>query len=400
MKILVVTQYYYPEQFNINLICESLVKQGNIVTVLTGLPNYPTGKIPAEYKWFKKRNEIINGVKIIRTLEVGRKPGFLGLALNYFSFMISASIKAITIKKDFDIIFVYQLSPITLALPAVVLKKISGKPLYLYCLDIWPESAKNLIKDSNCFIFKSIKLFSRFIYNQCDHISVTTDTFIGYFKDTHNLPEEKLSVIPQQGIDEYINMVFTTDNDCVNFVFMGNVGISQSIYTIIDAAALIKDQVKFKVNIVGDGSYMNKIKNDISLKGLEDIFVFHGRHQQKDMPNFYKIADACLLTLDGSTLIGETVPSKLQGYMAAGKPVLAAINGAAKRIILESKCGAVVEAGDSEGFSLIMKEFIDDPKKYSSAGKNGKEYYLRHFTEEIFLRNLQNNMIQLIEEMK
>jgi hypothetical protein len=128
MKILVICQYYYPEQFKINDICENLVKEGHIVTVLTGLPNYPKGEIPKEYRWGKKRREIINGVDIIRSFELSRRNSIVGLALNYGSYMMSASLKALFLKKDYDIIFSYQLSPITMVLPAVIMKKRTQKP--------------------------------------------------------------------------------------------------------------------------------------------------------------------------------------------------------------------------------------------------------------------------------
>ena len=120
MKILVICQYYYPEPFRINEICEEMVKKGNEVTVLTGLPNYPEGKIYKGYKFLKRRKENINGVNVIRSFEIGRRKGIFFRALNYASFMISASIKAFFIKEKFDIIYVYQLSPISMVKPAIL----------------------------------------------------------------------------------------------------------------------------------------------------------------------------------------------------------------------------------------------------------------------------------------
>lgn len=193
MKILVVCQYYYPEQFRINDICEQLVEDGHTVTVLTGLPNYPKGNVPTEYRWGRKRKEIINGVKIQRSFEIGRKNGIVGMALNYASYMLSASVKALFLNKDFDIIFVYQLSPVTMALPGIVMKKRSGKPLYLYSCDIWPESMKNILTDEDGFIFKVVKRFCRYLYSQCDAITVTSKPFIKYFNQEHSIPIERVS---------------------------------------------------------------------------------------------------------------------------------------------------------------------------------------------------------------
>jgi hypothetical protein len=144
MKILVVSQYYYPEQFRINDICSSLVRDGHEITVLTGLPNYPTGTVPDEYKWFRRRKETLVGVQVERCLLVGRGITRTRLALNYLSYMLSASFRALFLSDDFDIVFVYQLSPITMAIPAIIYKSMHHTKLLLYCLDLWPESIKTL----------------------------------------------------------------------------------------------------------------------------------------------------------------------------------------------------------------------------------------------------------------
>ncbi len=397
MKILVVCQYYYPEQFRINDICEQLVRDGHSVTVLTGLPNYPMGKIPSEYRLGRKREEIINGVKVLRSFEIGRKSGVVGMALNYVSYMLSASIKALFLKKDFDIIFVYQLSPVTMALPGIILKKRSSNPLYLYCCDIWPESMKNILPDEGSFIFKIVKRFSRYLYSQCDAITVTSKPFIKYFNQEHSIPSERISYIPQHAEDIYLQMDFSPVDDITDFVFMGNIGIAQDIECILDAAEMIKHIPKFKIHFVGDGSYLEKSKIIAKNKGLDDIVVFHGRHPLEKMPDFYKLADACLLTLKAENFIGLTMPSKLQGYMAAGKPVIGAINGAAQEVIKESQCGLCVNASESNALAKAMRDFIDNPDKYKDCGEKGREYFKQHFTKDIFMKKLENKLNRLVE---
>lgn len=398
MKILIVSQYYYPEQFRINDICEQLVQAGHSLTVLTGLPNYPTGKIPNEYRFGRKRKENINGVKIIRCFEIGRRKGAIGMILNYTSYMLSASIKALFLKKDFDIIYVYQMSPVTMALPAIIMKKRSKKPLYLYCCDIWPESIKNIISDENSFIFKIVKKFSKYIYSKCDAITVTSKPFIEYFNKEHSILSENISYIPQHAEDIYLQMDFTPENDITDFVFMGNIGIAQDIDCILNAAEKIKYIPNFKIHFVGEGSYLEKSKILVHEKGLQDIVVFHGRHPLEEMPYFYKLADACLLTLRADNLIGLTMPSKLQGYMAAGKTVIGAINGAAHEVINESQCGICVNAGDTSALSEAMKDFIENPFKYKACGENGKRYFINHFTKEKHMESLQKELYKLMEE--
>lgn len=396
MRILVVCQRYYPEQFRINDISEQLVKNGNKVMVLTGLPNYPTGKIPDEYRWGRKRKENINGVKVLRCFEIGRKKGAVGLALNYASFMVSASVRAIFLKKDFDVIFVYQLSPVTMALPGIIMKKRCQKPLYLYCCDIWPESVKNMISNENNPVFKIADKLSRYIYSKCDAITVTSKPFVEYFNRKHSIPIEKISYIPQHAEDIYLHMDLKPDSDITNFVFMGNIGIAQDVECILDAVERIKHIPKFKVHFVGDGSCLKKCKAVVRGKGLEDIVIFHGRHPLDEMPYFYKLADACLLTLKGDNLIGLTIPSKLQGYMAAGKVVIGAINGAAKEVIRESKCGICVNASDSKGLAEAMKDFIDNPDKYKDCGENGRKYFMDHFTKNKFMESLEKKLNELV----
>lgn len=395
LKILVVCQYYYPEQFQINEICEQLEKSGNSVTVLTGLPNYPSGIVPKEYRGHRKHIEIVNNVKVIRCFEIGRKKGLANLAINYFSYMVSASLKALFYKDDFDIIFVYQLSPITMALPGVVLKKKFKKPLYLYCCDIWPESLKSVIPDENHMLFKGIKKFSRYIYSHCDHISITAKSFTHYFITEHSIPFEKLSYIPQRAEDEYLQMDFTPDNDIVDFVFMGNIGISQDIDCIINAVDRIKIIPNFQVHFVGDGSYLQKSKELVKNKGLNNVIKFHGWYPLQQMPKFYKLADACLLTLKGDTKIGETIPLKLQGYMAAGKPVIAAINGSSREVINNALCGICVDASDDLALSEAMKDFILNREKFSESGERGREYFRENFTNIMFMSKLSEVMNKL-----
>ncbi|MCO5385786.1 MAG: glycosyltransferase family 4 protein [Desulfosporosinus sp.] len=398
MKILVVCQYYYPEQFRINDICEQMVQDGHSVTVLTGLPNYPIGNIPNEYRWGRKRRESINGVKVLRCFEIGRKNGVIGLALNYASYMLSASIKALFLKKDFDVIFVYQLSPVLMAIPGVVLKRRSHKPLYLYCCDIWPESMKNYISYETNLIYRIVSKLSSYLYSKCDVITVTSKPFIDYFNQVHSIPLERITYNPQHAEDIYLKMDFSPEDDVTDFLFMGNIGIAQDIDCILDATEKIKNQPRFKVHFVGDGSYLDTSKDLVAQKGLKGIVVFHGRHPLDKMPQFYKLADACLLTLKDDNLVGLTMPSKLQGYMAAGKVIIGAINGAAKEVIDESKCGACVNASDSDALAEAMRDFIINPDKYKECAENARNYFKLHFTKEIYMEKLEKTLLEIVED--
>lgn len=182
MNILVICQYYYPEEFQINDICEELVKQGHKVTVLTGLPNYPTGIIPKEYLNGNRRCEIVNGVEIIRCYEKPRKKGIMGLGFNYVSYCISASLKALTLHGYYDVVFVYQLSPVLIAIPGIIYKLKNNKKMYLYCCDLWPDSIKILGVKEESIIYKIIDKVSKYIYRSADIIGVQSGAFQDYFK--------------------------------------------------------------------------------------------------------------------------------------------------------------------------------------------------------------------------
>ncbi|MBC2850943.1 glycosyltransferase family 4 protein [Cetobacterium sp. 8H] len=395
-KILVICQYYYPEQFKVTDICEELAKIGNDVTVLTGLPNYNLDDIPLKYKNNKNRFEIINGVKIWRVFEIARKKGTLRLILNYLSFLFASILKILKMDKDFDLIFIYQLSPITMALPGILYKVLYKKPIFLYCLDIWPESVGNIIKNKESIIYKMIKKFSSSIYLKADKIGITSKPFKEYFIKEHNIPEKKMIYIPQNSSDSYLEKDFTKEeSQDIDLVFMGNIGIAQDINTILKAVEEIKSVENFRVHFVGVGSYLEKAKNFVKEKQLEDKIVFHGQYPVEKMEDFYKIADACLITLRDDGYLGETMPLKLQGYMAAGKMVIGAINGAAAEVINESKCGLCVSAGNWKGLAKIIKELIDNKENCKEYGENGKKYYLKNFTKKIHLETIQQTIINL-----
>lgn len=399
MRILVVSQYYYPENFRINDICEALVDRGHKVTVLTGLPNYPSGIIPKEYRHGKKRKEVINGVNIIRVFEIARGKNGIQRILNYLSFMVCGQIKAKSFDVNaFDIIYGYAPSPIMQMMAALEYKKRSNKKILFYCCDIWPEALKGSISE-NSMSFKWAKRVSKKVYDECDLTQVTSRPFIDYIHSEHNIPLNKLVYLPQHAEDDYLSMDFTAeDNGCIDFLFAGNVGTVQDMDCIISASVLLKDLNNWKIHIVGDGSYLETVKKLVKNNNLEDKYVFHGRYPLKEMPKFYKIADACLLTLKCDTAVGLTMPSKLQGYMAAGKTVIGAINGAAKEVIEESGCGICVNSSDSKALAEAMRKFIHNPEQYKDCGNKGREYFMTHFTKKIFMDSLESTLINMAEK--
>lgn len=394
-NILVVCQYYYPENFQITPICEQLVQDGYGVTVLTGLPNYPTGIIPEEYKK-EHRDEYINGVHVIRCHEIPRDKGIVKLGMNYLSYPAFASRKLSSLKEEYDLVFVYQLSPVLMAIPGIKYAKKHNIPLVHYCCDLWPESMKMYIHNENHLAYKAIMAISKKIYNAADIVVGQSTSFLPYLKNTHDLDDEKLRYIPAFADETYLESDFTPEDDTTDFVFLGNLGIAQNLIAVLSAVNKIKDIPGFKVHFVGDGTCLNEMKQYVEENHLNDVVVFYGRKPVEEMPKYYKLADACLVSLKADNATGLTLPSKVQGYMAAGKPIIGMIDGSAKDAIEESNCGICVAASDIDGLSAAMRCFIEEKEKYACCGENGRTYFRENFSKNIFMENLENTFEELM----
>jgi len=389
MKILVVCQYYYPEPFRISDVCEELVKRGHEVTIVTGIPNYPEGVIYTDYHKGKKRKEIIRGVNVQRCFTIGRRTGILFRFLNYLSFAVSSTLYVSRIKKQFDVVFVNQLSPVMMACAGIYAKKKWNIPLVMYCLDIWPESLVAGGVSNKSLIYKVFKRISQLIYSRADVIAITSKHFKYYFENVLNLSTKNMVHLPQyaEGIFGQVSSQ-RVQKDRYDFVFAGNIGEMQAVETIIQAAMLLekeKLESEIRIHIVGDGTKLKQCK--ILASELSNI-EFYGRRPVEDMPRFYEMADAVLLTLKDNKTLSYTLPGKVQSYMAAGKPIIASINGEARNVIEEAKCGYCCNAEDSVALVDLIKHFVEDEEKYQM-GLNAKEYYDKHYQKSIFMEQLE-----------
>ncbi len=387
MKILVVCQHFYPENFRINDICFELAKKGHNVTVLTGLPNYPKGKIFKEYKFFKNRKQIINGVKIIRCPLVGRGKSLLKMMINYMSFAILGSIKSLFMKKDFDVIYVYQLSPITMTWPAIMVKKITKKPLVIHVLDQWPISITTGGVSKKSLIYKLLTKWSKNAYNKADIITCSSRPFKDYFINELKLDKnKKFLYLPSYAEDNYKN-IKTINNNKFDLLFAGNIGPAQSVETIIETANTLKNNKSIMFHIVGDGLSLNNCK-ELSKKYKLKNVKFYGYHNVKEMTKYYELADAFLITMVNNEVVNSTLPAKLQSYMLAGKPILGSISGEVKKIIEEAKCGLCVDSLDYKGLSKIILE-ASISKKINTWSKNAFNYYEKNFKKDKCINTLE-----------
>lgn len=390
MNIIIVSQLFYPDNFRINDITAELVRQGNNVRVITGLPDCATSKIPKEYKWFKNRKQKIFGADIRRVRNVARHKGVFFRALNYCSFALNACVYALFCDvSGVDVIYAYQTSPILQVLPAIVLKHRTKKKLVLYCCDLWPESLKAWNVKENSIFFKFILKVCKKIYAAADTVAITSTPFREYLTKVCGAKNEKITYLPQHCDDLYKDICGKwVENNCIDFVFAGNIGSVQNIDCIIRAAKLLPQDKNFKVHIIGNGSELDNCKMLVQELDIADKVIFHGRYPLEKMRDFYMTADCFLLTLRGGDFIGQTLPSKAQAYLCAGRPIAAAIDGAAREMIKEADCGECVAAGDYKALSGIMNLIMDNFELYKQKGLNGRRYYEKNYTMEIFIDKL------------
>lgn len=386
MKILVICQYYYPEPFRHTDICEELAKQGHDVTVVTGLPNYPMGEIYEGYRKGEKRDEVLNGVKVHRCFTVGRKRGMIFRFLNYYSYAFSSSRYVKRIKEDYDVVFVNQLSPVMMANAGIVYKKKYHKKLVMYCLDLWPESLVAGGIKRGSFIYKIFHKISKKIYMQADKILITSKSFADYFGKEFGI--KNTEYLPQ-----YAETIFTPEqckkepNEYIDLMFAGNLGIAQDVDTIIRAASMTQDIENLRWHIVGDGSEYENLKRQAS--SLPNV-LFYGRKPLEEMPKFYAMADAMLVTMQKNPVLNLTLPGKVQTYMAAGKPIIGAIDGETSMIINDAHCGICGTAESAETLAENVRKFIGMDKK--TFGRNAYLYYQQNFSKESFVRDLLSEL--------
>jgi len=381
MKILFVSQYYHPERFKVTELAEELFKRGYEVDVLTGLPNYPEGEILEDYRHGKNRNQVINGVNVIRVPLIGRKTGKLYLSLNYLSYALNASIKALFLHKDYDLVIVYQLSPILMALPAIVVKWTHKIPLVMYTFDLWPDSITTLGIKQNSLFFKLVTNVSRWIYRKADVQWVSSASFNVYLNRFTGLGKEIVH-LPQYAEDQF-RLTPKTPQKEFNCLFAGNIGKAQSIKTILDAAKLLENEKDIRIELVGSGSDVDRLKDLANSMELTNVH-FAGSHPLEKMPDFYQEADVFLVTLFDDPVVSLTLPGKVQTYMAAGRPIVGAVGGETAHVINESQGGRVVASGDSKGLAEQILYYYHNRDQVRIDGENARNYYDLCFHKEQF----------------
>ena len=367
MRILVVCQHYWPEPFNVSEICEELVARGHSVTVLTGLPNYPDGKVYEGFKKGHKREESVRGVRVVRVPIVARGRDLKSFnkirrMANYISFPLASWFTQACADEPCDCVLCVQYSPVLMALPALRIARRQKVPCLVYSFDLWPEDMLSGGMSRTGAPYKAMRRVSRRIYGSADLVAVTSPGFASYFAHELGLEDLCCECLPQyaEGAFEALKGCFPTRSDGeVIFTFAGNVGANQSVETIVRASSLVDPARAIRVRIAGVGSRLEECESLARELGAPCEFL--GRLPLEDMPALYADSDAMLLTLaqpeNGSLVSLYTIPRKLQSYLAASKPVVAAADGTASDIVKGEGCGIACPAGDAAALAKAMARF-------------------------------------------
>lgn len=395
--ILVISQYFYPEQFRINDMACEWVKRGYKVTVLTGIPNYPMGKYFEGYDLTHKRHEIWNGVEIIRIPLIARGSNSIGMMANYGSFVVSGFFWNLVNKIKADEVFIYEVSPMTQALVGVQYAKQHKVPCYLYVTDLWPDNVEIVTGIHNPAVIGPINSMVNYVYKHCDRIFTSSQSFISKMVE-RGVDRDKLEFWPQYAEEFYKPYVpDVTENlghetgipqdDKLNIIFAGNIGYAQGLGVLVEAAALLKkNNSSARFNIVGNGRYKDEMLEAIHKQGVDEYFNFLDRQAAEDIPKFLAASDVALICLSKSEVFAMTIPAKTQSCMACGMPILVSADGEVGEIIKDAGCGLVSASGDAEGLAEnIIKMGNMSKAELDNLGKRSGDYFDSHFSKKMLM---------------
>jgi len=395
----VVTQYFWPENMRINNMVEGFVAKGHDVTVLTGVPNYPEGQVYGDYRRDPAQFSSYHGARVIRVPMLARGKRSITLALNYLSFFTSAStIGSYKLRgQPFDSIFVYAVSPIMAAIPALVLGRLKKAPVFVWVLDLWPEtlSAVGIIKHPKLLGLVG-KLVS-WIYNRTDYLLLQSRSFEENVRQycTRPISADRLVYFPSWAEDDFSAEVQASsdllqrDDSTFTILFAGNLGEAQDFPAILKAAQAVKNDLPVRWVIVGDGRATEWLVRHVAEHQMDNVLLL-GRHPLEKMPALFAAADALLVSLKTDEVFEKTIPGKVQAYLASGKPVIAMIDGEAARVVVESGAGMACGSGDVQGLARIVRTMgALGPSELDKMGLAGRHYYLKHFFKTTLFERLE-----------
>lgn len=404
MKILIVSQYFWPENFRINDLTQELVQRGHNVAVLTGIPNYPDGIVHKAYSKDPKAFTHFGGADVWRVPMLARGEGSVRLLLNYLSFVLGGCLFGPWRLRGekFDVIFVFGLSPVTLAIPAVLLGRIKRAPVVFLALDLWPETLAAVGVVRSPRILRWVGYLVSFIYQRCTLVLGQSRGFLGSIAQ-YCSDKEKIKYFPSWADDVFSQTDLVpapevqVKDGVFNVLFAGNIGEAQDLPSILTAAELLKYKTAIRWLVVGDGRKAKWLREEVERRGLKDCFILLGRFPVERMPSFYAHADALLVSLKKDPLFSLTIPAKVQSYLAAGVPLLGMLDGEGASVILEAHAGLVCESGDSHGLAAAVIEMASmSPDQRRQMGLNGCAFANKEFDRNLLMSRLENFLREAI----
>jgi len=404
MRILIISQYFWPENFPINDLATGLRDRGHSVTVFTGKPNYPSGRFYQGYGFLKTNGEGLPGIKIRRVPLMPRgRGGNIRLVLNYASFAFFASILGPILCNDYyDIIFVYEPSPVTVGLPALVIKWLRKSPVMFWVQDLWPETLAATSAVHSKRILDLVDRLVEYIYKGCDLILVQSRSFaasIGRF----GIPELRIKYFPNSAAEIYRPVSVT--ESCqeatlmpsgFRIIFAGSLGEAQDFPTMLAAAEKLRIYEDIHLVILGDGRMADWLRNEVERRQLGGTFHILGRYPADTMPRFFALADALLVTLKQNPIFSMTIPAKVQSYLACARPIIAGLEGEGASVIEESGAGIVCHSEDPDALSkAILRMYHLSQEERRIMGQRGNEYYMKHFNRTLLLSQVEGWMNNL-----
>jgi len=394
MKILIVSQYYYPERVSVSEIAENLVTLGNEVTVLTAKPNYGFNKVLEEYK--KVDQEIISGVTILRINISPRKMSRLSIYKNYLSFYLKGSSFMRKFKEEFDLVLSVSLSPVISIKPAIIYAKKHNVKHVLYCEDLWPESTviTGAVK-KNSLKYKILYKWSKSLYKRCDDIIVSSPSFKEYFNNVLNIKEKSFNHVYQPCLIAKESFPALEFGDKKVFVYAGNIGKIQLVKELVQAFKEVKSQ-EAVLYLMGMGRELESIINIIEENNLSDKVKYIGALPIEKAEQYLWNAECLIVSLKNEGYVGKTIPNKAIQYLKYNRPIIGVVGGDAKDLFKETK-GCLISGQNIKDIAESIDTIcVMSEQEKNKMGKLNKTYYEDYLSND----KLVSKLFGLIKDFK
>ncbi len=404
MRVLLVSQYFWPESFRINDVATGLRDLGHEVCVLTGLPNYPSGSFFEGYGLLGPYRDQFDGIEVRRAPLIPRgNGGSFRLALNFASMAVSMSLLAPWLARGrFDVMLVYEPSPITIGIPARLIRFIKGLPIVFWVQDLWPQSLFATGAVQSTMALSAVDRLVRWVYRGCDRILVQSRAFAAPIAK-QGVSAEKTVYLPNSAEHFYRRLSPSPEDAAARefrpgfrVLFAGNVGSAQDFPTIVAAAALLREHRDIQWIIMGDGRMRAWVEAEVQKCGISETFQLLGSRPAIEMPHYFAHADILLATLRRDPIFAYTIPAKIQSYLACGKALIVSLEGEGANIVSEAGAGWVVPPENPEALAeAVLAASRAGKNQLDSMGKSGETYFRAHFERSILLSRLEGILTEV-----